>query len=139
MEEIREIHRTEPDVYSQMVAGADAYIPGEAKNSWLTGTAAWTFVNISQYILGVYPTHKGLSVNPCVPKGFGDFHITRKFREGTYNIKVVNPDQVEKGIKSITIDGIAIYGNAIDGAAAGECVIPYVKGKENYDVVVTMG
>lgn len=129
VEDINEIHRTEPYVYSQMVAGADAYIPGEAKNSWLTGTAAWTFVNISQYILGVYPTHKGLSVNPCVPRNFGDFEITRKFREGTYNIKVVNPDKVEKGIKSLTVDGTPVDG----------CVIPYVKGKENYDVVVTMG
>ena len=129
VEEISEIHRTEPYVYSQMVAGRDAKFHGEAKNSWLTGTAAWTFVNISQYILGVYPTHTGLSVNPCVPKGFGDFTLTRKFREGTYNIKVVNPDNVEKGSKSITVDG-----NAIDG-----CVIPYEKGKTNYDVVVTMG
>jgi len=129
IEDISEIHRTEPYVYSQMVAGKDAKFHGEAKNSWLTGTAAWTFVNISQYILGIYPTHKGLSVNPCVPKDFGDFEITRKFREGTYNIKVVNPDNVEKGIKSITVDGVAIDG----------CVIPYVKGKETYDVVVTMG
>ena len=129
VEDISEIHKTEPYVYSQMVAGADAYLPGEAKNSWLTGTAAWTFVNISQYILGIYPTHKGLSVNPCVPKDFGDFQITRKFREGTYDIKVVNPDRVEKGIKSITVDGASIEG----------CVIPYVKGKEHYDVVVTMG
>ena len=129
VEDISEIHKTEPYVYSQMVAGADAYLPGEAKNSWLTGTAAWTFVNISQYILGIYPTHKGLSVNPCVPKDFGDFQITRKFREGTYGIKVVNPDKVEKGIKSITVDGASIEG----------CVIPYVKGKEHYDVVVTMG
>ncbi len=128
-EEFSEIHRTEPYVYSQMVAGRDAKFHGEAKNSWLTGTAAWTFVNVSQYILGVYPTHNGLSIDPCVPKDFGDFELTRKFREGTYNIKVQNPDRVEKGIKSITVDG-----KAIDG-----CVIPYVKGKETYDVVVTMG
>ena len=129
IEDISEIHRTEPYVYSQMVAGRDAKFHGEAKNSWLTGTAAWTFVNISQYILGVYPTHKGLSVDPCIPKDFGDFEITRKFREGTYNIKVVNPNNVEKGIKSVTVDGTAIDG----------CVIPYVEGKETYDVVVTMG
>ena len=128
-EEFSEIHRTEPYVYSQMVAGRDAKFHGEAKNSWLTGTAAWTFVNVSQYILGVYPTHNGLSIDPCVPKNFGNFELTRKFREGTYNIKVQNPDKVEKGIKSITVDG-----KAIDG-----CVIPYVKGKETYDVVVTMG
>ena len=129
IEDISEVHRTEPYVYSQMVAGADAKFFGEAKNSWLTGTAAWTFVNVSQYILGVYPTHTGLSINPCVPKGFGDFELTRQFREGSYNIKVVNPDNVEKGIKRITVDG-----KPVDG-----CVIPYVKGKETYDVVVTMG
>jgi cellobiose phosphorylase len=129
VEEFSEIHRTEPYVYSQMVAGKDAKYHGEAKNSWLTGTAAWTFVNVSQHILGVYPTHKGLSINPCVPKDFGDFELTRKFREGTYNIKVVNPDNVEKGIKSITVDG-----QSVDG-----CVIPYVAGKESYDVLVTMG
>jgi len=129
IEDISEIHRTEPYVYSQMVAGRDAKFHGEAKNSWLTGTAAWTFVNVSQYILGVYPTHKGLSINPCVPKGFGDFELTRKFREGTYHIRVVNPDNVEKGVKNITVDGVAVEG----------CVIPYVKGKETYDVVVTMG
>ena len=129
VEEFSEIHRTEPYVYSQMVAGADAKFHGEAKNSWLTGTAAWTFVNVSQHILGVYPTHKGLSIDPCVPKGFGDFELTRKFREGTYNIKVVNPDNVEKGVKSITVDG-----KAVDG-----CVVPYEKGKTQYDVVVTLG
>ena len=129
VEEISEIHRTEPYVYSQMVAGADAKFHGEAKNSWLTGTAAWTFVNISQYILGLYPTHKGLSIDPCVPKDFGDFKLTRKFREGTYNIKVTNPDHVEKGIKSITVDGKPIEG----------CVIPYEKRKTEYSVEVVMG
>ena len=129
VEEFSEIHRTEPYVYSQMVAGADAKFHGEAKNSWLTGTAAWTFVNVSQHILGVYPTHKGLSIDPCVPKEFGDFELTRKFREGTYNIKVVNPNNVEKGVKSITVDGQTLSG----------CVVPYEKGKTNYDVVVTMG
>ena len=128
-EEISEIHRTEPYVYSQMIAGADAKYHGEAKNSWLTGTAAWTFVNISQYILGVYPTHTGLSVNPCVPKDFGDFKITRQFREGIYNIEVKNPNNVEKGVVSMTVDGVAVDG----------CVIPYEKGKETYNVVITMG
>ena len=129
VEEFSEIHRTEPYVYSQMVAGADACTPGEAKNSWLTGTAAWTFVNVSQHILGVYPTHQGLSIDPCVPEGFGDFALTRKFREGTYHIQVVNPNNVEKGVKSLTVDGQAAEG----------CVVPYVAGKKDYDVVVTMG
>ncbi|MCH5249509.1 MAG: glycosyl transferase [Lachnospiraceae bacterium] len=129
VEEFSEIHRTEPYVYSQMIAGKDAVFHGEAKNSWLTGTAAWTFVNISQYILGVYPTHTGLSINPCIPEGFGNFELTRKFREGLYNIKVENPNNVEKGIKQITVDGKPVEG----------CVIPYEKGKTEYNVVVTMG
>lgn len=129
LEDISEIHRTEPYVYAQMVAGRDAKFHGEAKNSWLTGTAAWTFVNISQYILGVAPTHTGLSINPCVPRDFGDFSITRRFREGIYHIQVMNPEHVEKGIKSITVDGVPVEG----------CVIPYVAGKEAYEVVVTMG
>ena len=129
VEEISEIHRTEPYVYSQMIAGADAVRHGEAKNSWLTGTAAWTFVNISQYILGLYPTHEGLSIDPCVPNGFGDFTLTRKFREGSYNITVKNPNNVQKGVVSLTVDGKEV----------GGCVIPYEAGKENYDVIVTMG
>jgi len=128
-EEISEIHRTEPYVYAQMIAGRDAKFHGEAKNSWLTGTAAWTFVNISQYILGVYPTHTGLSINPCVPKGFGDFTLTRKFREGTYHITVKNPEDVEKGVVAMTVNGKPVSG----------CVIPYEKGRTDYEVIVTMG
>ncbi len=128
-EEISEIHKTEPYVYCQMVAGNDAYIPGEGKNSWLTGTAAWTFCNISQYILGVYPTHKGLSVDPCVPHGFGDFKITRKFRGATYHIEVSNPSDVEKGVKELIVDGAHVEG----------CIIPITEGKTEYNVKVVMG
>ncbi len=128
-EEFSEIHRTEPYCYSQMVAGRDAKFHGEAKNSWLTGTAAWTFVNVSQYILGVYPTLKGLSIDPCTPSDFGDFTLTRKHRGAIYNITVKNPDRVEKGVKSMTVDGTAVEGN----------VIPFVEGKTSYDVEVVMG
>ena len=129
VEEFSEIHRTEPYVYSQMIAGRDAVFFGEAKNSWLTGTAAWTFVNISQHILGLLPTHEGLSVDPCIPHDFGDFELTRKFREGTYHIQVRNPKQVEKGVVSLRVDGQEIAGN----------VIPYVRGKREYQVEVTLG
>ncbi|EOS38354.1 hypothetical protein C808_02555 [Lachnospiraceae bacterium M18-1] len=129
VEEFSEIHRTEPYVYSQMVAGKDAKYFGEAKNSWLTGTAAWTFVNISQYILGAYPTLDGLSINPCVPKGFGDFEIWRKYRGAVYHIHVSNPEDVEKGIRRVCVDG-----KEIDGF-----VIPYVEGKKQYVVEILMG
>ena len=129
VEEISEIHRTEPYVYSQMIAGADAKFHGEAKNSWLTGTAAWTFVNISQYILGVYPTHNGLSIDPCVPDGFGDFTLTRRYRDAVYHINVTNPDNVQKGVKKLIVDGEEVAGT----------VIPYRKGKLSYEVEVVMG
>jgi cellobiose phosphorylase len=129
VEDISEIHRTEPYVYSQMVAGRDAKYHGEAKNSWLTGTAAWTFTNISQYILGIYPTHKGLSVNPCVPSDFGDFKVTRLFRDVVYHIEVKNPDKVQKGIASMTVDGKQVEG----------CIIPFESGKKEVNVTVVMG
>ncbi len=128
-EEISEIHRTEPYIYCQMVAGRDAKFHGEGKNSWLTGTAAWTFVNISQYILGVYPTHKGLSVDPCIPADFGDFKVTRQFREGTYFIDVKQTGSTQKGVKELTVDGQKVDGH----------IIPYEKGKKEYHVQVVLG
>ena len=130
IEDISEIHRTEPYVYSQMIAGKDAPNFGEAKNSWLTGTAAWTFMNVSQYILGVQPTLNGLSINPCVPADFGGFNITRKFRDVTYQIKVENPNNVEKGVKELIVDGVS-YPNTT--------VIPYDAAKKAVDVTVIMG
>ncbi|MBE5903678.1 MAG: glycosyl transferase [Pseudobutyrivibrio sp.] len=128
IEDISEIHRTEPYVYSQMVAGADAKFHGEAKNSWLTGTAAWTFTNISQYILGIYPTLEGLSVNPCTPAAFGDFKITRVYRGVTYNIEIKNPNKVQKGVSSLTVDGVEVQGN----------VIPFDPSKKVVNVIATM-
>lgn len=130
LEDISEIHRTEPYVYSQMIAGIDAPSFGEAKNSWLTGTAAWTFLNVSQYILGVYPTLSGLGINPCVPKALGDFTIIRKYRNVEYTIEVKNPDAVEKGVKELLVDGESL------GAVT---VIPYSEEKEKVAVTVVMG
>lgn len=129
VEHISEIHRTEPYVYAQMIAGADAKFHGEAKNSWLTGTAAWTFVNVSQFILGIKPTFEGLSVDPCIPKEFGDFTITREYRGALYTIEIKNPNKVEKGIASFVVDEHSIEGN----------VIPYKKDQKTYHVIVTMG
>ena len=90
LEEISELHKTEPYVYSQMIAGKDSAKPGEAKNSWLTGTAAWNFYAISQYILGIRPDYNGLIVDPKLPKDIKELSITRKFRGKTYNISIRN-------------------------------------------------
>ena len=112
-----------------MVAGKDAPTFGEAKNSWLTGTAAWTFVNISQYILGIQPTLDGLKVDPCIPHTLGSYTVTRRYRGAVYHIRVSNPDAVQKGVKSITVNGSPIPGN----------VLPIAKADEAVEVTVVMG
>lgn len=105
IEEISDIHSTEPYVYSQMIAGKDAPKHGEAKNSWLTGTAAWTFVNVSQYILGIQPDYDGLIVDPCIPQTLTEFTIRRTYRNCRYAIHVSNPQGIEKGVRSVLVNG----------------------------------
>ncbi|MDR0293924.1 MAG: glycosyl transferase [Oscillospiraceae bacterium] len=105
LEDISDLHRTEPYVYSQMVAGRDAVRHGEAKNSWLTGTAAWTFVNVSQHILGIRPGFDGLTVDPCVPASIKGFTVERTYRGSRFVITVDNSAGVEKGVKSVTVNG----------------------------------
>ena len=119
IEDISEIHRTEPYVYSQMVAGRDAPTFGEAKNSWLTGTAAWTFFNVSQYILGIQPTLDGLKVDPCIPHTLSGFTVTRRFRGATYHITVDNAAGVQHGVKSVIVDGKPLQGSVLPLAAEG--------------------
>ena len=129
IEDIQELHKTEPYVYSQMIAGKDAFKPGEAKNSWLTGTAAWNWAAITMHILGIRPDFNGLLVDPCIPTEWDGFKVKRQFRGATLNIEVKNPNHVSKGVKEITIDG-----KAIEGA-----VIPVLEEGKSYEVVVTMG
>ena len=92
---------------------------GEAKNSWLTGTAAWNFVAVSQYILGIAPDWNGLKVDPSIPSAWDGFTASRKFRGATYNITVKNPDHVNKGVKSLTVDGKAVDGKVVPVFADG--------------------
>ena len=122
IEDISEIHRTEPYVYSQMVAGADAKFHGEAKNSWLTGTAAWTFVDVSQYILGIQPTLAGLKIDPCIPHEMDGFTLRRVWRGAAYEIVVENPDHLEKGVKTMTVDGKPVSGSILSPVPAGSTV-----------------
>ena len=128
IENISEIHRTEPYVYSQMIAGKDAKNFGEAKNSWLTGTAAWTFLNVSQAILGIQPDYDGLVVDPCIPSELSGFTITRKFRDVTYTIEVQNPNKSQKGISKLIVDGVTVDGNQI----------PYDASKKQVHVVAVL-
>lgn len=112
-EEISDLHRMEPYVYSQMIAGKDAYKPGEAKNSWLTGTAAWNWATISQNILGIQPDYDGLLIDPCIPANWKEYTVTRRFRGAVYSIKVNNPEGICKGVESLTVNGERIEGNRV--------------------------
>uniref|UniRef100_A0A2I2K947 Cellobiose phosphorylase n=1 Tax=feces metagenome TaxID=1861841 RepID=A0A2I2K947_9ZZZZ len=121
------LHKVEPYVYSQMIAGKDAARPGEAKNSWLTGTAAWNWYAITQFILGIKPSYDGLEINPCICSQWKEYNVTRRFRGAVYNIEILNPDGICKGIRSITVDGQDISGN----------IVPHSPG--NHKVTVILG
>src|SRR3984957_17227507 len=121
LEEQSEVHRLEPYVYAQMIAGKDAVRHGEAKNSWLTGTAAWNFVAISQYLLGVRPDFDGLRVHPCMGGEVSKFTITRKCRGAEYRIHVKNSGK--GGAPKLTVDGKAISGDLVPYAKAGATII----------------
>jgi cellobiose phosphorylase len=108
---ISDVHRCEPYVYAQMIAGRDAATQGEAKNSWLTGTAAWNYVAITQWILGIRPTYDGLQVAPVIPKDWTGFEATRIYRGVTYHITVKR--QGEGNRVSLMVDGEPIDGNVI--------------------------
>ena len=122
LEPVSDIHRTEPYVYSQMVAGKDAPTFGEAKNSWLTGTAAWTFVSISQAILGVQPELDGLRIDPCIPPAWKNVRLTRRFRGAEYRIVIENPYGAEHGVRALYVNGTRQDGNLIAPAEPGSIV-----------------
>jgi cellobiose phosphorylase len=128
-EEQIETYRSEPYVYAQMIAGRDAATPGEAKNSWLTGTAAWTFLTVSQGLLGIKPDFDGLRIDPCIPKGWKEFKVTRNYRGVEYQIHVSNPKGICQGVKSLKVDGQKVEGN----------LIPIPLGKKTLKVEVTLG
>ena len=121
------LHKVEPYVNCQMVAGKDAARPGEGKNSWLTGTAAWMWLTVSQYILGIKPDYDGLLIDPCLPSTAQEYSVKRKFRDAEYRIRISNPQGVSKGVASVEVDGTLIEGN----------IIRYAPG--SHEVTVVMG
>ena len=128
VEEISDIHRTEPYVYSQMVAGKEARREGEAKNSWLTGTAAWNFVALSQYLCGLRPSYEGLVVEPRLPENVKTAEMTSKFREVEYIISVKN-NKNDGDVKVEVVSG---------GKANGTTVVAD-NGAKQVKVSVTVG
>ncbi len=128
-EEMSDVHRCEPYVYAQMIAGKEALKPGEAKNSWLTGTAAWNYVAISQWILGIRPAYDGLLIDPVIPAAWDGFSAVRQFRGKKLNIMVENPQRTGKGVSSITVNGITI----------SDTLIPVGMLSANNQVIVRLG
>ena len=119
-EEISEVHRCEPYVYAQMIAGREAPTFGEAKNSWLTGTAAWNYVAITQWILGIRPEFEGLRLDPCIPPEWDGFSAERSFRGNKLHIQVHNPQHISRGVVEVKVDGVKIEGNLVKLAGHSE-------------------
>ncbi|MDE6692211.1 MAG: glycosyl transferase, partial [Muribaculaceae bacterium] len=118
-EDRSELHKVEPYVYCQMIAGKDAARPGEAKNSWLTGTAAWNWYALTQFILGIKPGYTGLVIDPCIPKDWNGYTVNRRFRDADYEIRIENPEHVNKGVKSVTLNGKKLPDNKVPTQPAG--------------------
>jgi len=112
-EELSEVHRCEPYVYAQMISGKEAGKPGEAKNSWLTGTAAWNLVAMNQWILGIRPAFDGLIIDPVIPADWDGFTMTRVFRGKKLNIEVDNSRHTGYGVAHILLNGVRIKGNLL--------------------------
>ena len=128
-EAISEVHRCEPYVYAQMIAGRDSATAGEAKNSWLTGTAAWSYAAITQWILGIRPEYGGLRIDPVIPKAWPGFSAVRVFRGATYRISISKPVGVAARVTRLVVDGRQVDGNLVPLGAPGavvevEAVIP---------------
>ncbi|SNT20221.1 cellobiose phosphorylase [Anaerovirgula multivorans] len=113
LEDISEIRKLEPYVYAQMIAGKEAIRHGEAKNSWLTGTAAWNYEAITKWILGIKPDFDGLIIDPCIPKEWNNIKIKRVFRKATYHITIKNPEHICKGVKKVFVDGREQHSNYV--------------------------
>ncbi len=117
--ENQKLHRTEPYVYSQMIAGPYAQRHGEAKNSWLTGTAAWSFFSVSQAILGIKPQYDGLKIDPCLPAHIRHLTIRRNFRGATYVIEMENASGGKKAPVHVALDGQPLADNLLPVSSAG--------------------
>jgi cellobiose phosphorylase len=122
-ENLGELHRCEPYVFAQVIAGKDAPTHGEARNSWLTGTAAWTYYTATQWLLGIRVEYDGLRVDPVIPSKWKGFTVSRWFRGKRYDIEVRNPNGVQRGVKKLIVDGKEVKGNLIQAREGGAEVL----------------
>lgn len=122
-------YKAEPYVYSSNIFGPESDKFGLANVSWLSGTAAWMYIAVSQYILGVKAEWSGLKIDPCIPSDWKDAKVVREFRGCKYNIAIHNPDGVNKGVKEFFVDGSRIEGN----------IVPHVVGRAVSEIEVILG
>jgi len=127
--DVIDTYECEPYVYAQNILGNEHPLFGLARNSWLSGTASWTYQAGTKHILGIMPSYGGLEINPCIPKAWNGFSVRRQFRGAEYAIEVTNPDHVSKGVRKLVVDGVEIAGN----------VIPAFDDKQLHTVRVTLG
>lgn len=127
--DISDIQKTEPYIYSQFISGDENPEFGRSRNSWLTGSASWNLVAVSWYILGIRPDYRGLLIDPCIPKHWDAYRVRRVFRGATYDIEVANPRHVSNGIESIEVDGKKIKNN----------VLPIFTDRKPHSVKIVLG
>ena len=127
--DIIDIFECEPYSYPQNILGNEHPQFGLGRNSWLSGTASWTYQAATKHILGILPTYAGLKINPCIPKDWNEFSVSRHFRGSTYEISVKNPSVVNGGMKSLVVDGEPVAGDTI----------PLSDDKKNHIVEVILG
>jgi N,N'-diacetylchitobiose phosphorylase len=127
--ETAEVHQVEPYVYCQFTHGPTSPRFGQARNSWLTGTASWSYIGVTQYLLGVRPELEGLRVDPCIPAAWDGFEMVRTFRGKSVRIRVSNPDHVSHGVAVLEVDGQPVPG----------CVAPADLLRDGSVVAVRMG
>ena len=123
-----EIRQAEPYSYCQFVMGRDHTAHGRARHPWLTGSAGWVYHAVTHWILGVRPGYSDLTIDPCIPSEWKEFEVTRQWRGATYYIKVKNPKGIEKGVKTILLNGKHVKG-----------AVPQQKENTKNEVIVTMG
>jgi cellobiose phosphorylase len=123
-----ELRQTEPYVYAQFTCSKYSPRYGSSRLPWLSGTASWAYYTAAQYILGIQPDYYGLKINPCIPAGWKEIKINRKFRNSNFNITIHNKNGSQKGVKKITLNGEPVDGN----------LIPLDLFEKNNDVVVEM-
>ncbi|HKO50956.1 MAG TPA: glycosyl hydrolase family 65 protein, partial [Polyangiaceae bacterium] len=127
--DVIDTYECEPYVYAQNILGNEHPLFGLARNSWLSGTASWTYQVGTKHILGIMPNYGGLEINPCIPKAWDGFSVRRQFRGAQYLIEVTNPEHVSKGVQKLVVDGVPVVGN----------LIPAFNDGKTHTVQVTLG